>query len=635
MTTSPKRPSPHESRHAISLWFLLNGFVTASWLAHVPRQSEALDASPGPLGLALLCMAIGSVVGMSAAPASIGRWGSGRAAWLAGWAYAFLVPLPIVAPSVFLLGAGLLAFGAAHGLMDVTMNSAAAECERHYGRAIMSSFHGWFSFGMVVGIAGGVAALTAGLPPLVHAALVIAIALSFLQFGKSRCEPIPVNPAHASHWRDGINRQSVALAGLAFVCLFLEGAMADWAGLLSAAFGADSATAPTAYFAFTATWAGGRFMGDRLNGLVGDATIVRLGGLFTALGVGIGLLIGTPAGVAIGCAIVGLGLANAVPLLFRAGAAADPTGRGRGLVLVTGVGYAGFLVGPPLVGFTAEVVGLPRAMVLVIAGGIVLAMGATILRSRRGLQPDADNRVTLRCRAVLFDMDGTLLDSSTVTEQIWRDWSASKGLDPAPILAIHHGRRPEETLAAVYPEHATPEVADTIQKEGESRPEGLVAIAGIHQFIDSLGDSPWAVVTSATEQLAAIRIKAVDLWREVPLVGAEHVKQGKPSPEGYLAAAQMLEVDPRDCLVFEDAPAGLEAARRAGMTAIGVVSTHDAADLDADHLIRDYRSFEVLRDRDGMLEIRFRPCEIADPQWCGGDAPQPSPELRPALESAS
>src|SRR5271169_1765850 len=109
--------------------------------------------------------------------------------------------------------------------------------------------------------------------------------------------------------------------------------------------------------------------------------------------------------------------ANVVPLLFRA--AARTTFDGRGLAIVTGVGYAGFLVGPPLVGFAANAVGLPRAMWLVVVGGLALAMGAAVLR----------RQTTFNCRAVLLDMDGTLVDSSEAVDAVWKEWAASIGVD--------------------------------------------------------------------------------------------------------------------------------------------------------------------------------------------------------------
>jgi sugar-phosphatase len=405
-----------------------------------------------------------------------------------------------------------------------------------------------------------------------------------------------------------MNRQTVALSALAFVCLFLEGAMADWSGLLAAAFGAEPRIAALAYVAFTATWAAGRFTGDRMTGRIGDVNVVRIGGLLAALGVGVGLWSGLPAGVTVGCGIVGLGLANAVPILFRAAAAIDATG----LALVTGVGYAGFLVGPPLVGFTAEAVGLPRAMVLVIVGGFLLAAGATTLRARRRVDGEAPSGIA--CRAVLFDMDGTLVDSSAISEVVWREWAAKTGVDPAPILAIHHGRRPEETLSLTYPEHATAEAAAWVQSAGEARTEGLRPIPGAAALLDTLAGLPRAIVTSATHSLAETRLRAVGLWRGDLVIGAEDVTAGKPSPEGYLLAASRLGVRPEECVVVEDAPAGIEAARRAGMAVIGITTTHPPAALATPYMVRDFTSLTFEPGKDGEFWLQFKHGAAATPE---------------------
>jgi predicted MFS family arabinose efflux permease len=381
---------PSDSRRTVSQWFLINGFVTASWVSHVPGRALELEASPGALGLALLCMALGSIIGMSGAPRAAGRFGAGRAAWVAGIVYALLLPLPLTAWSVPTLGCTLLAFGIVNGMMDVTMNTAAAACEISLGKAVMASFHGWFSIGMVVGVLAGAGAIAVGLSPLGHAAITISLAALLLATGLPGQAPQRATSDDQPAQRVRLERRVYLLASLAFVCLFLEGSMADWAGILAAKFGAGPALAPMAYAAFTITWAGGRFLGDRLIERIGDIAVARVGGLLTSAGVGLALLTATPVGVACGCALVGLGLANTVPILFRAAATTDPTGHGAGLALVTGVGYFGFLVGPPLVGFTAEAVGLPRAMLLVIAGGLVLAAGATVLRSRWGQSVDID-----------------------------------------------------------------------------------------------------------------------------------------------------------------------------------------------------------------------------------------------------
>lgn len=593
-----KGESAAKSRMAVSGWFLLNGFVVASWVAHIPRQATALEIPPDTLGLVLLGMAVGSILGMTTAPTAIRRIGADRAAWITGIIFALLIPLPILAGSITFLGVSLVVLGAFHGLLDVTMNAAAARCERALGRPVMSAFHGWFSVGMVVGVTGGSALLAVGFTPLGHAVLVVGIGIFLVFTCRPAARPQSDAPvvAHASP-RDTISHRAYTLAAIAFVCLFLEGAMADWAGLLAVAFGAGPTVAPLAYAAFTATWAGGRFLGDRLTASVGDVVIVRVGGLLAAIGVGLAVLAGSPIGVAIGCAVAGFGLANAVPLLFRAAAGTDSAG--RGLALVTGIGYTGFLVGPPLVGFTAAAVGLPRAMLLVVAGGVLLSLGANALRRRKTLA--APTRID--CRAVLFDMDGTLVDSTVACEVLWREWAARVGVDPDPILAVHQGRRPEETLRLTYPEHATPETAELVQTRQIGVTDGLKPVAGAEALLNALAGRPWAVVTSASRALAESRLRAVGLWREGLLIGADDVIEGKPSPEGYLAAARALGVSPGECVVVEDAPAGIEAGTRAGMAVIAVTTTHAPAALATPHVIRDLAAVSATLGHAGGIRL--------------------------------
>ncbi|WP_171471129.1 HAD-IA family hydrolase [Frigoriglobus tundricola] len=597
---SEERRSTTNLKVAISGWFLLNGFVVASWVAHIPRQATALEIPPDTLGLVLLGMAVGSILGMTVAPTAIRRVGADRAAWMAGIVYTLLIPLPLLAGSVVALGLSLVLLGAFHGLLDVTMNAAAARYERDLGRPVMSAFHGWFSVGMVVGVTGGSAALAAGLAPAAHAAIVVGIGVGLLLMCRPTARSTPDGPTVARETRPRtVDHRAYALAAIAFVCLFLEGAMADWAGLLAVAFGAGPAVAPLAYAAFTAAWAGGRFLGDRLTASVGDVVIVRTGGLLAAVGVGFALLAASPGGVAIGCAVAGLGLANAVPVLFRAAAGTDPAG--RGLALVTGIGYAGFLVGPPLVGFTAAAVGLPRAMLLVVAGGVLLSFGANALRRRRPAV--ATGPAGIDCRAVLFDMDGTLVDSALACEVLWREWAARVGVDPAPILAVHHGRRPEETLRLTYPEHATAETADWLQTRQIGVTDGLKAVAGAAALLDALADRPWAVVTSASRALAESRLRAVGLWRGGLLIGADDVTEGKPSPEGYLAAARALGVSPGECVVLEDAPAGVEAGTRAGMAVVAVTTTHAPTALATPHVVRDLAGVSATLDDKGGIRL--------------------------------
>lgn len=381
-------PGRVETRRTVAFWFFVCGFTWASFVPHIPRLTEELKVSDRELGLLLLCMPAGSLIGMVSAPRAIDRAGPSRSAWFAGLILALLLVGPIAAQTPLALAASLLPFGLAMGLMDVTMNTAAAETERQLGKPIMSSLHGWFSIGTVAGGGTAVALWTVSktFPPWLHALLVTAVMLGLLFNSRPRghAGSATVTKDQASSApQSWLSARSLSLAALAFICMFLEGAISDWLGLLAMRFGATAETAPRAFSCFTITWASGRFLGDRLTRSLGDTAMLVAGGVLTSLGMAAALMTATPLGVMIGGAIVGLGIANAIPVLFRAAAAVDASGRGTALVVVTGTGYAGFLIGPPLMGFTSDAVGLPGAMLLVVAGGLVLALGAVALRTTR------------------------------------------------------------------------------------------------------------------------------------------------------------------------------------------------------------------------------------------------------------
>ena len=167
--------------------------------------------------------------------------------------------------------------------------------------------------------------------------------------------------------------------------------------------------------------------------------------------------------------------------------------------------------------------------------------------------------------AFLFDMDGTILDSSAVVERVWRAWATRHGIDPTELLASIHGVRAEDTIRRFGPVgiDVAAEVA-LLHQEEMADVEGIVPIEGAEALIAGLDPNCWAVVTSAPRSLARVRLCSVGLPIPYTLVAAEDVKRGKPEPDGFLKAAMLLGVPIADCLVFEDSPSGIAAAKAAG-----------------------------------------------------------------------
>jgi sugar-phosphatase len=206
-------------------------------------------------------------------------------------------------------------------------------------------------------------------------------------------------------------------------------------------------------------------------------------------------------------------------------------------------------------------------------------------------------------RAILFDMDGTLVDSSACVEYMWGTWGERHGIALADILAISHGRMTKDTIREIAPHLDAEAEAAALDAAAVTRGDGIVALAGARELVATLRPEEWAVATSAPRALAEARLRFAGLPLPEVLVANEDVRAGKPDPDGFLKAAARLGVDPRDCTVIEDTPAGVLAARAAGMPVLAVGTTFPESELLGAVWVRDFTGV-TFRRRSGLAQVR-------------------------------
>ncbi|WAC66040.1 HAD-IA family hydrolase [Agrococcus sp. SL85] len=212
---------------------------------------------------------------------------------------------------------------------------------------------------------------------------------------------------------------------------------------------------------------------------------------------------------------------------------------------------------------------------------------------------------TIEVAAILFDIDGTLVDSTAAVERIWRAWGGQWGIDPASILAVSHGRRSDDTIAELVPPERRGAALRDVEAIEDAEAGDAAALPGVAALLHGLPEDAWAAVTSGRRAVMEARLAAAGLPVPRVLVAAEDVDRGKPDPQGYLLAAARLGVDAARCLVVEDAPAGVDAGLAAGATTLGVATSHPAEALGRAHaVLPDLRGLRALPD-DGGLRVRL------------------------------
>jgi len=366
-------------RAAVTTLFFLNGAIGGSLFSRMPSIKEAIGASDGQIGLALLLAAVGLTISQPLAGALVSRRGARRPALAGAIGFGIVLALAGVVGSVVLLAAVLFGMGLAAGTLDVTINVMGVAVERERDRRLLSSMHAAFSFGGMAGAGVGALAAAAAIGPATHlpavGAVVVVTALAV--FGQLPADtmgergPVFARPTRAL----------AALGAAAFCVLVAEGSVGDWSAIyLRDGTGAAAATAAAALTVFSLTMGIGRLGGDKLAERFGPDVVLRSGALAAAVALAAGLLAATPlAGIA-GFAIMGLALGATFPMIIGAAARTPGVEEPIAIAAVTTTGYGGLMAGPALIGGLSELAGLRTALALVVVLCLAAALLSTALR---------------------------------------------------------------------------------------------------------------------------------------------------------------------------------------------------------------------------------------------------------------
>ncbi|MCC2973374.1 MFS transporter [Massilia sp. IC2-476] len=368
------------ARWSISTVFLLNGAGIGLWAAHVPVVQARAGIDTATLSMVLLTIAAGALLAMPLMGGFTARWGTRRMTLWSGFAFTPMLALIMNVDALPLLFAAAFAFGVTNGALDVAMNANASEVETARGVPTMSSFHGFFSLGGLIGAALGGVILKQGWGDG-QGALAMAI-LTAIVLALAAPRVMAFAPSHEAGSHFQLPRgAAVSLGLLALLCFAVEGALVDWSALLmQERTGAEPARAALAYSAFSIAMAACRFAGDRLIGRFGALRVMVLGGLAMFAGLATAVLSTHFLLSAAGFCLIGIGAANVVPLLFGAASRIPGMSAGAGVAAVATLGYGGLLLAPPVLGYIASQASVMVALGMLSLSGLVIALSAGIIK---------------------------------------------------------------------------------------------------------------------------------------------------------------------------------------------------------------------------------------------------------------
>lgn len=356
--------------------FLVHGLIIGTWVSRIPAIKSALHLNDAILGVTLLSSAAGAVCTIPITGSLISRFGSKRVTSISSLAFCLAVTLMGLAWNAPTLATALFVFGGCAAAMDVSMNAQGVEVEKALRKPTMSRFHAMFSFGAMAGAGLGGLVAARNIAPILHFGASGLINLLAIFAAIPLLLEMQARLAAQEHRLPLRNLPAVliALSAIGFCILLSEGAMSDWTAVYyRQILHAGPGIAAESYAVFSAAMASFRFFGDSITAHLGPFRTVRAGCLVAAIGLVWTLSIHLPLWGLPGLAIIGAGLSVVIPLVFGGGGRVPGVNPGPGIATVTGIGYIGFIVGPPTIGFVSQLVTLRYALGIVVACCVIAA----------------------------------------------------------------------------------------------------------------------------------------------------------------------------------------------------------------------------------------------------------------------
>ena len=358
-------------RASVGTFFFIQGLCFASWASRIPDIQARLHLSEAQLGGLLLALPAGSVIGLPASGWLVGRYGSRRAMIAAALLYASTLPLIGWAGQPWHLAGVLFLYGMWGNLANIAINTQAVGPEALYGRSIMSSFHGLWSLAGLAGAAVGTWLIRLDVAPFVHFCLVSAVSYGLVLAAYPHALPRDASGEGARPLFVRPDRPLLLMGLIAFCTMICEGTMFDWSGVyFHKVVNAPREWTTLGYVAFMGTMAGGRFVGDWLASRLGVKRLIGLNGALIVAGLLTAVLFPYLIPATIGFLLVGMGVSTVIPLVYGAAGRTETMSTGAALAAVSSVGFLGFLLGPPLVGFIAQAAGLRWSFAVVAVLGL-------------------------------------------------------------------------------------------------------------------------------------------------------------------------------------------------------------------------------------------------------------------------